>query len=86
MGSIPILGLVAGKILSILSIFFKDMFMSILPRTFIEGKRCFIYCGDERCNCDLSPYFHGKKSFLVINKPKESECSNGNTSDKHLSQ
>jgi hypothetical protein len=32
--------------------------MSLTDRPFIDGKRCFGYCGDEICDCDLSPYYH----------------------------
>lgn len=56
--------------------------MSILPRTFIEGKRCLIYCGDERCNCDKSPYHPKNIAFdldllsrLMLKRVKDNENS-----------
>jgi len=24
----------------------------LVPRTILHGKRCFVYCGDDHCNCD----------------------------------
>jgi hypothetical protein len=62
--------------------------MSMLPRQFIEGKRCFIYCGDERCNCDLSP-FHPKnifdssfKTFKRFIKPEDKTINSQNGTSK----
>jgi hypothetical protein len=31
--------------------------MRPLRRTFFEDKHCFVYCGDDRCDCQRSPYF-----------------------------
>lgn len=29
--------------------------MSIFPSRKDHGKRCFTYCGDDRCNCEAQP-------------------------------
>jgi hypothetical protein len=29
--------------------------MSFAPPMIQEGKRCFVYCGDDRCNCGARP-------------------------------
>jgi hypothetical protein len=31
--------------------------MGIAPPVWQKGKRCFVYCGDDRCNCDRSPFY-----------------------------
>tara|TARA_R100001086_G_scaffold18482_3_gene9043 strand:+ start:68 stop:475 length:408 start_codon:yes stop_codon:yes gene_type:complete len=28
---------------------------TLVPKTILKGKRCFTYCGDELCDCDLGP-------------------------------
>lgn len=33
------------------------------------GKYCFIYCGDDRCDCDRSPYYPGN---IKVIKGRES--------------
>lgn len=35
----------------------KRQVMSLLPEFFHVGKRCLMYCGDDRCNCDRSPRY-----------------------------
>lgn len=31
--------------------------MSLGPRPFFENKHCFIYCGDDKCDCQCSPHY-----------------------------
>jgi hypothetical protein len=31
--------------------------MGLLPPVFHVGKRCLVYCGDARCNCDCNPRY-----------------------------
>lgn len=33
--------------------------MSIRGRTFTSGKKCFSYCGHDRCDCDAHPDAQG---------------------------
>jgi len=28
--------------------------MTLAPNPLNEGKRCFVYCGDDRCNCGMN--------------------------------
>lgn len=50
--------------------------MSFQPKIFFDGKRCFVYCGDEKCDCDLSPNYPKNKQpiFFDIKEQKNVRC------------
>jgi len=50
--------------------------MSLMPPIWNVGKRCLVYCGDDRCNCDCNPRYRD-----MVRNPIHSSNAVGATSN-----
>lgn len=44
----------------------NKMLRTFAPRTFMEGKHCLVYCGDEVCDCSCSPYYKSREDLKIM--------------------